>query len=80
MTKLSLYDAKEGKKLTEDFHLDVNHNAVQGLLADPEGISENVMGDIVSGPLRLRQVCWSCFGRICSFVNLCLLLVHTAFA
>lgn len=59
LTKLSLYDAKEGKKLTEDFHLDVNHNAVQGLLADPEGISENVMGDIVSGPLRLRQAVFS---------------------
>lgn len=53
---MALYDAKEGRKLTEDFHVDINHNIVAGLLADPEGTSENILGDLLPGPLRPRQV------------------------
>ncbi|KAG8250951.1 hypothetical protein J6590_091071 [Homalodisca vitripennis] len=59
LTTLALYDAKEGRKLTEDFHLDVNHSVVSGLLADPEGMSENILGDLLSGPLRPRQAVFS---------------------
>ncbi|XP_054285049.1 dedicator of cytokinesis protein 9 [Macrosteles quadrilineatus] len=59
LTTLALYDAKEGRKLTEDFHVDINHNIVVGLLADPEGTSENILGDLLPGPLRPRQAVFS---------------------
>lgn len=63
LTTLALFDAKEGRKLTEDFHLDVNHSVVVGLIADPEGVSENILGDMISSPLRPKQVSILLFTR-----------------
>lgn len=57
VTTLALFDAREGRKLTEDFHLDINHSVVSGMLAEPEGTFENILGDLLPGPLRPRQVC-----------------------
>lgn len=68
ITTLALFDAKEGRKLTEDFHLDVNHSVVSGLLADPEGTSENILGDLLPGPLRPSQVNRSHDRNVCSLM------------
>lgn len=46
-TTLALFDARDGKKLTEDFHVDINHNAILGMIPDPEGPTESVVGDNV---------------------------------
>ncbi|XP_039279988.1 dedicator of cytokinesis protein 9 isoform X2 [Nilaparvata lugens] len=47
LTTLALYDAKDGKKLTEDFHMDVNHSAVDGIISDPDEPVESILGDLV---------------------------------
>ncbi|RZF44325.1 hypothetical protein LSTR_LSTR006875 [Laodelphax striatellus] len=61
LTTLALYDAKGGKKLTEDFHVDVNHSAVDGMISDPEQPVESILGDLVPSEwiAKTRQAVFS---------------------
>ncbi|KAI8427626.1 hypothetical protein MSG28_002111 [Choristoneura fumiferana] len=48
-TYLALYDARSGKKLTENFHFDLNHTAVKDLVKDTEctnSLVENFSYDV----------------------------------
>lgn len=48
-THLALYDARSGKKVTEDFHFDLNHEAVRDLVKDNEctkSLVENFSYDV----------------------------------
>jgi hypothetical protein len=54
-TTLALYDAKQGRKLTENFHFDVNHPQVRSMVPSllkngSEDKPENVL------PSELQQV------------------------
>ncbi|KAG6459344.1 dedicator of cytokinesis protein 9 isoform X2 [Manduca sexta] len=55
-TYLALYDARSGRKLTENFHFDVNHDAVKDLVKDNEctkSLVENFSYDI---KLDVKQI------------------------
>ncbi|XP_028029187.1 dedicator of cytokinesis protein 9 [Bombyx mandarina] len=55
-TRLALYDARCGKKLTEDFHFDLNHDAVKDLVKDDEctkSLVENFSYDV---KLDVKQI------------------------
>ncbi|XP_026329927.1 dedicator of cytokinesis protein 9 isoform X2 [Hyposmocoma kahamanoa] len=48
-THLALYDARSGRKLTENFHFDLNHDAVKDLVKDTEctkSLVENFSYDV----------------------------------
>lgn len=48
-TYLALYDARSGKKLSENFHFDLNHEAVRDLVKDTEctkSLVENFSYDV----------------------------------
>lgn len=55
-TRLALYDARLGRKLTEDFHFDLNHPAVRDLVRDDEctkSLVENFSYDV---KLDVKQI------------------------
>ncbi|KAG7311678.1 hypothetical protein JYU34_002731 [Plutella xylostella] len=55
-TSLALYDARSGKKLTENFHFDLNHDAVKDLVKENEctkSLVENFSYDV---KLDVKQI------------------------
>ncbi|XP_013200563.1 dedicator of cytokinesis protein 9 isoform X1 [Amyelois transitella] len=55
-THLALYDARSGRKLTENFHFDLNHEAVKDLVKDDEctkSLVENFSYDV---KLDVKQI------------------------
>ncbi|XP_023290391.1 dedicator of cytokinesis protein 9 isoform X2 [Orussus abietinus] len=46
-TTLSLFDARNGRKLTENFHFDINHEAVRDMVKElsPEGVMSETVED-----------------------------------
>jgi hypothetical protein len=54
-TTLALFDAKHGRKVTENFHFDVNHPQVQSMVPS---ISKNGSEDKVDNvlPSELQQI------------------------
>lgn len=45
MLSICLFDAKEGRKLTESFHWEVACDAVSGMIIKPEGPSVSLLSE-----------------------------------
>jgi len=59
-TTLSLFDARNGRKLTENFHFDVNHEIVRDIAKElsPAGITTEVEGTVLPGELKNVPTDW----------------------
>jgi len=59
-TTLSLFDARNGRKLTENFHFDVNHEIVRDIAKElsPAGITTEMESIVLPGELKNIPTDW----------------------
>lgn len=71
-TYLALYDARSGRKLTENFHFDLNHAAVKDLVKDAEctkSLVENFSYDVKLDVKQIPEDWFKSKKQVCEFMS-----------